>query len=126
MAVIHIVLFKFQPTVPQSHKSTFIHELETLKNLPSVLNKQLFVGGPSITDPIERSKGYEFALVSFHRDREALREYQASAEHHRVTSEYFWPYKEDVTRFDFEVGEAGREMGDLLVKGLLGGGERGE
>lgn len=48
-----------------------------------MLNQRLTVGGPSITDPIERSKGYHFALVSYHKDRKALEEYQASDEHHK-------------------------------------------
>lgn len=94
-----------------------------------MLHQRLTVGGPSITDPIEKSKGFHFALVSYHKDRQALEEYQASPEHHkyvsgrdleslltayfeldlmdyRVTSEYLWPYKEDVTRFDYEISEA--------------------
>lgn len=77
------VLFKFLPSVSAEHKNTFVTQLKTLKSLPCVLNERLLVGGPSITDPIERSKGYEFSLVSFHRDREALEEYQTSDEHHR-------------------------------------------
>jgi hypothetical protein len=41
----------------------------------------------SVTEPIEKSKGFEYALVSYHEDREALAQYQASAEHERyVTS----------------------------------------
>lgn len=66
-----------------AHKETFVAKLKALKTLPCVLNGRLFVGGPSITDPIERSKGYEISLVSFHRNRQALEEYQASGEHHR-------------------------------------------
>lgn len=58
-----------------------MEELKKLKNLPCVLNNRLIVGGPSVTDPIERSKGFEFALLSYHRDRAALDEYQASKEH---------------------------------------------
>jgi hypothetical protein len=54
-----------------------------LKSLPCVQDGRLIVGGPSITDPIEKSKGFEFALVSYHRDGEALAEYQASKEHER-------------------------------------------
>jgi hypothetical protein len=77
------VLFKFRPGVSAAHKSRFVSELKTLKTLPCVQDGQLIVGGPSITDPIERSKGFEFALLSYHRDREALEEYQASKEHHR-------------------------------------------
>lgn len=82
----------------------------------------MIVGGPSITDPIERSKGFQYSIVSFHKDRKALEEYQASKEHHRyvhssivekgladmqstirVTSTYLFPYEEDRVRFDFEV-----------------------
>ncbi len=77
------VLFKFRPEVTDEQKETFVRELKTLKNLPCVLKSRLVVGGPSITDPIERSKGFHFALVSYHRDRAALEEYQASSEHHR-------------------------------------------
>jgi hypothetical protein len=77
------VLFKFRSGVSAEHKSLFVAELKTLKTLPCVQDGQLIVGGPSITDPIERSKGFEFALLSYHRDRKALEEYQASKEHHR-------------------------------------------
>jgi hypothetical protein len=47
------------------------------------LNRLLFVGGPTITTPVEKSKGYEISLVSFHPGPEALAEYQASQEHER-------------------------------------------
>ncbi|KAM3500887.1 hypothetical protein MY10362_006026 [Beauveria mimosiformis] len=103
MTIVHIVLFKFRPEVSDDLKATFVQELKQLRDLPSVLNKRLIVGGPSVTDPIERSKGYHYALVSYHKDRAALNEYQASSEHHRVTSTYLWPFKDTVTRFDFEV-----------------------
>ncbi|KAI0521549.1 stress responsive A/B barrel domain protein [Xylaria bambusicola] len=103
MTVIHIVLFKFRADVSNAHKDEFVTELRKLKNLPCVMNSRFVVGGPSITDPIERSQGFQYALVSHHKDREALAEYQASDEHHRVTSKYLWPFKEDVIRFDFEV-----------------------
>ncbi|KAH8591750.1 stress responsive A/B barrel domain-containing protein [Bisporella sp. PMI_857] len=110
MTVVHIVLFKFRHDVSEAHKEKFIIELKKLKNLSCVQDQRLIVGGPSITDPIERSKGYHFALLSFHQNREALAEYQASKEHHSVTSEYLWPFKEDVTRFDFEVAPEDRYM----------------
>lgn len=77
------VLFKFRADVEAAHKEKFVQELKTLKNLPCVRNRQLFVGGPSITTPIEKSKGFEYSLVSFHPDREALAAYQASEEHER-------------------------------------------
>lgn len=80
--IISQVLFKFRPDVSQEHKDHFVAELKKLKNLPCVQDAQLTVGGPSITNPIERSKGFEFALVSRHKDKAALAEYQASKEHH--------------------------------------------
>ncbi|CAN9115137.1 stress responsive A/B barrel domain-containing protein [Alternaria alternata] len=119
MTVVHIVLFKFKPTVSLAHKNAFVTQLKALKKLPCVLDNRLIVGGPSITEPIERSKGYEFALLSFHQDRKALEEYQASSEHKRVTSEYLWPYKEDITRFDFEVAEDDEYMCRFVTKGLM-------
>ncbi|KAJ8119679.1 hypothetical protein O1611_g10556 [Lasiodiplodia mahajangana] len=103
MTVVHIVLFKFRADVSDSHKQEFVTELRKLKDLPCVINSRLVVGGPSITDPIERSQGFQYALLSYHKDKQALAEYQASDEHHKVTSKYLWPFKEDVIRFDFEV-----------------------
>lgn len=117
------VLFKFKPEVSQEHKAEFVRQLEALKDLPCVYRCRLTVGGPSLTVPIERSKGFELALVSQHKDLRALEEYQASDEHHRyaqgtctgelsansfcrVTSTYLWPFRADVTRFDFEVPDA--------------------
>lgn len=58
-----------------------MRELKKLKNLSCVKDNRLIIGGPSVTDPIERSKGFEFALLSFHENRAALEEYQASKEH---------------------------------------------
>ncbi|WAO88802.1 Stress-response A/B barrel domain-containing protein [Fusarium falciforme] len=110
MTVVHIVLFKFRPDVDESHRKTFVKELKTLKSLSCVKDQRLVVGGPSITDPIARSKGNQIALLSFHQDPAALAEYQASSEHHRVTSQYLWPFAEDVTRFDFEVDAEDEDM----------------
>ncbi|KAK1980168.1 stress responsive A/B barrel domain-containing protein [Colletotrichum cereale] len=118
MTVVHIVLFKFRPDVSEGHRQAFVRELKTLKSLSCVKDHRLIVGGPSVTDPIEKSKGYQFALLSFHQDREAFEEYQASAEHHRVTSTYLWPFREDVTRFDFEVAEEDEYMCQFVAKGL--------
>jgi hypothetical protein len=75
-------MFKFKATVTAEHKATFVRELKKLRNLPCVKDNKLLVGGPSVTDPIERSKGFEYALVSFHENLAALEEYQASKEHH--------------------------------------------
>ncbi|GAW11634.1 hypothetical protein ANO14919_009810 [Xylariales sp. No.14919] len=119
MTVVHIVLFKFRADVSDSHKEEFVTELRKLKHLPCVMSSRLVVGGPSITDPIERSQGFQYALLSYHKDGQALAEYQASDEHHRVTSKYLWPFKEDVIRFDFEVdGDADSEI--LPTQSMMG------
>ncbi|CEO59190.1 hypothetical protein PMG11_03873 [Penicillium brasilianum] len=115
MTIVHIVLFKFQPETPAIIRERFITELKALKNLPCVKSQRLVVGGPSITDPASKSKGFQYALVSYHEDRVALDAYQASSEHERVTHAYFIPYREDLVRFDFEV-----EEGDEHLLGFAG------
>ncbi|PYH67981.1 uncharacterized protein BO88DRAFT_444716 [Aspergillus vadensis CBS 113365] len=110
MTLVHIVLFRFRPEVTEEHKQRFVTELKKLKNLPCVKFGRLLVGGPSVTDPIDRSKGFQIALVSYHENLAALAEYQASKEHHDVTSKYMFPYKEDLVRFDFEVDEEDEYM----------------
>ncbi len=92
---------------------------------------RLLIGGPSVTDSIERSKAFQTSLVSFHENLEALSEYQASPEHHKyvhvicvrkdkpdsnicsVTSTYIFPYKEDLMRLDFEVDDEDEYMCDF-------------
>ncbi|KAJ5765017.1 hypothetical protein N7520_004576, partial [Penicillium odoratum] len=110
-----IVLFKFRIEVAKEIRDKFLSEIKTLKLLSCVKNQRLIVGGPSITKPAEKSKGFQYALVSYHEDRAALDEYQASSEHKRVTTAYFIPYKEDFVRFDFEVDEV-----DEVDEPLLG------
>ncbi|KAF5518464.1 hypothetical protein CGCA056_v009420 [Colletotrichum aenigma] len=123
MTLIHMVLFKFRPEITKEHKETFVRELKKLENLSCVKDNRLIVGGPSVTDPIERSKGFEFALLSYHENRAALDEYQASKEHHWVTQTYMFPFKENLCRFDFEVDEADEYMCDFtkLASKLTGG-----
>jgi hypothetical protein len=75
-------MFKFRPEITQEHKDTFMQELKNLKNLDCVKGHRLVVGGPSLTDPIERSKGFEIALLSLHENMGELEKYQASKEHH--------------------------------------------
>lgn len=82
-------MFKFRPDVSEEHKSTFVRELKKLKSLSCIKDSRLIVGGQSITDPIERSKGFQYALLSYHHDRKALEEYQASKEHQWYVSFFF-------------------------------------
>ncbi|KAL4959368.1 Dabb family protein [Aspergillus stella-maris] len=110
MTIVHMVMFKFRPEVTAEHKETFVRELKKLKELDYVKGQRLVVGGPSVTDPIERSKGFEFALLSFHNTLADLEKYQASKEHHWVTNTYMFPFKEDLVRFDFEVAPEDEHM----------------
>jgi hypothetical protein len=80
---IGVVLFKFRTDVSDEIKAKFVLELKKLKSLPCVQDQNLIVGGPSITDPISRSHGYHFCLLTYHQDRRALEVYQASPEHHQ-------------------------------------------
>ncbi|KAM0706428.1 hypothetical protein Q7P35_005754 [Cladosporium inversicolor] len=119
MTIVHIVLFKFRSEVSQAHKDLFVSSLKKLKDLSCVKDNRLLVGGPSVTDPIERSKGFQYALLSYHHDREALAAYQASQEHHEVTSKLFIPYREDLVRFDFEVAPEDEHMCEFLAKAAI-------
>ncbi|KAL2408037.1 hypothetical protein ABEF95_014371 [Exophiala dermatitidis] len=105
MVVVHIVLFKFREDTPKEITTKFLEELRNLKHLPCVVDQKLVVGGPSITTPVARSKGFHFCLLSYHKDRQALDEYQASPEHHDVTTNYMWPFNDDLMRFDFETDD---------------------
>ncbi|KAL4812132.1 hypothetical protein BDW67DRAFT_178983 [Aspergillus spinulosporus] len=92
-------MFKFLPEVTEEHKKTFVRELKKLKELSCVKGHRLV-----------RSKGFEFGLLSFHESLEDLEKYQASKEHHWVTSTYMFPSKEDLIRFDFEVSTEDEHM----------------
>jgi hypothetical protein len=46
---------------------------------------------------------------------------QATNSIHRVTTEYLWPYKEDVMRFDFEVDQEDEYMCHWIAKAHLSG-----
>lgn len=81
-----VVLFKFRADVAKEVRDQFLSEIKTLKSLPCVKEQRLVVGGPSITEPVEKSKGFQYALVSYHEDRAALAAYQASSEHERYGS----------------------------------------
>jgi len=78
-----IVLFKFRADTSVVIREEFLTQIKTLKSLSCVKSQRLVVGGPSITEPAEKSKGFQYALVSYHEDRAALATYQASSEHER-------------------------------------------
>ncbi|OAP56116.1 hypothetical protein AYL99_09295 [Fonsecaea erecta] len=116
--VVHVVMFRFRPEITQEHKDMFQRELKKLKNLSCVKDNRLLVGGPSVTDPIARSQGFHYCLVSYHHNLKALEEYQASKEHHDVTSRLMWPFIDDVCRFDFEVSPEDEYMVGTSLRGI--------
>ena len=83
---LRIVLFKFRADTSAAIRDEFLTQIKTLKSLSCVKSQRLIVGGPSITEPSEKSKGFQYALVSYHEDRAALAAYQASSEHERYIS----------------------------------------
>ncbi|KAI0455764.1 stress responsive A/B barrel domain protein [Xylaria acuta] len=123
MTLVHIVLFRFKPEVTKEQGEAFLREVKSLKNLPCVKDGRLIVGGPSLTDPIELSKGYKFACLSYHENLAALEEYQTSKEQSRDKLPYKDPLDyEELCRFDFEVAPEDEYMcgfGPLVGK-LLG------
>ncbi|EMD87305.1 hypothetical protein COCHEDRAFT_1114092, partial [Bipolaris maydis C5] len=87
--------------------------LKALNNVGCVLENQLLLSGQPITDPIERGKAYDFTLLSIHDNRKALKEYQASPEHHRYSSK---PYREDTIRLDFKINYGDRNTYCFIAK----------
>ncbi|KAH9893017.1 stress responsive A/B barrel domain protein [Xylariomycetidae sp. FL2044] len=100
MTICHTVLFKFREGVSEAVKQTFATELRKLKSLPSIQNQRLWVA--SVITPVDRSKGFQYKLVSFHKDQSALDEYIKSDAHLNFNKEHFMPYKGGVIVADFE------------------------
>ncbi|KAJ5815690.1 hypothetical protein N7474_007467 [Penicillium riverlandense] len=112
-------MFKFRPEVTEEQKKAIIQELKTLKTLDCVKGHRLVVGGPSINTPVEKTKGFEITLLSFHENLKKLEEYRDSEEHQRVTKMYVFPYTEDLLRFDFEVSSNDEYMWEAFHQSEL-------
>ncbi|KAI1173365.1 hypothetical protein F4777DRAFT_454910 [Nemania sp. FL0916] len=121
MTLIHIVLFKFKPEVTEEQGEAFLREVKSLKSLSCIKDGRLFVGGPSLTDPIELSNGYKYAVVSYHKDLAALEDYQISKEQHRDSLPYSFPLDDELCRFDFEVAPEDEHMCNFEPLQFLGG-----
>ena len=50
-----------------------------------------------------------------------MRGWQEKLINNSVTSQYLWPYKEDVTRFDFEVAEEDEHICEAMVRVTING-----
>ncbi|CAG8984165.1 hypothetical protein HYALB_00008167 [Hymenoscyphus albidus] len=89
MTLIHIVLGKCKPDITQEQKNEVVREIKSLKVQPSVKDGRL-MGGPSLSTPEERNKGYEFAFVSYHENLVALEDYQSTKEYHRYEYVHYY------------------------------------
>jgi hypothetical protein len=76
-------MLRFKPGVTQEHRDTFVREFKMCKNLPGVRGGRAIMSGPSLTDPVALSKGFEYAFVSYHDNLAALKEYQSCEDHNR-------------------------------------------
>jgi hypothetical protein len=84
------VCFKFRPDIPSSQIDEFKHSVRKLHRLPCVLDSRLVCHGPPLHPP--SAQGYHLCLLSFHPGLPGLEAYQASKEHHDVTSRLMFPY----------------------------------
>ncbi len=108
--LVHVVMFRFKTEVDQETRATVIAAAKEMKHLDSVMGHKLLVGSPSVTNPLTMSQGYDFALVSYHNDLEALTAYQKSPRHQHLVSSYLKPNLDDLVRFDFEVDKEDEHM----------------
>ena len=71
-------MLKFKEEVTQEKKDEVVREHKALKNSPFVKGGRAILGGPSVTDDIKFSKGFDIAFVSYHEDLEGLRQYRST------------------------------------------------
>ncbi|KAI0857777.1 stress responsive A/B barrel domain protein [Xylaria cubensis] len=123
MTLVHIVLFKFKPEVTKEQGEAFVREVKSLKKLSCVKDGRLFVGGPSLTDPIEYSRGHQYVCLSYHENLAALDQFQVDKETSRDNLPFADPLDyETLCRFDFDVAPEDEYMcgfGPLVGK-ILG------
>jgi hypothetical protein len=86
------VCFKFRPEVSLGHINQFKEQIRALGQLACVKEGQLICSGPPSN--LENHQGYHLCLISYHVGLDDLAAYQASQEHHDVTSRLMFPYKE--------------------------------
>ncbi|KAI0975856.1 stress responsive A/B barrel domain protein [Xylaria arbuscula] len=116
MTIIHIVIGKLKSWVTQEQSDHFILGLKSLKTLPCVKDGRVLVGGPSLTEPIEQSRGLQHAFVSYHENMDALNDYQVAKVQFFKNLPYDDPLDyETVIRFDFEVAKEDEHLCEFGV-----------
>ncbi|KAH8090974.1 hypothetical protein HD553DRAFT_21996 [Filobasidium floriforme] len=134
--LIHVVLFKFKPD-HTAKISQFQTEIQNLSHLSCVTSERLVCQGP-VRVPVPPSsaptasassepetddalrQGYHLCLISHHPGLPGLAAYQSSAEHHDVTTRLMFPFKEELTRFDFLVDPSRLSTKTMIPAAPLG------
>ncbi|TWU75749.1 hypothetical protein ED733_001705 [Metarhizium rileyi] len=126
MVLVHTVLFKFKPDGSSEHKEIrpgaqrspgSAERSEPTACCGRPFSDRSYRAQPGLPSGVGElspgsrgPSGVRFVQTSERgNEQKELPRYQASEEHNRITSTYLWPFKEEVTRFDFET-DAGDEQ----------------
>ena len=93
----HVVLFKFKPDTPDATIAEISTELTQLKShIPEI---KYLTFGENFSN---RSKGFNYGLVSRFDNRNDLDTYQKHTEHVRVVNNNIKPVLDDIVAVDYE------------------------
>ncbi|KAG0090828.1 hypothetical protein BGZ93_009898 [Podila epicladia] len=98
MAVAHIVLIKFKPSVSEEQSHEVLKGVADLKNqLPGIVESVHL--GVNFSD---RSKGFTHGFTMIFKNKDDLEFYDKSPEHVKLVTELVHPYVDDFLAFDYE------------------------
>ena len=89
--IIHIVLLKFREDVEDAKVQEFISGIKQLEELDSVLSANAGKQEDMYEGYVSRNQGYTHALVTHHKDGEALKSYAQDPKHIAVKDNYIAP-----------------------------------
>ncbi|KAG0214129.1 hypothetical protein BGX28_002645 [Mortierella sp. GBA30] len=99
MAVAHIILLKFKPSVSETQGHDILKSVAALKDqLPGVI-ESVHLG----VNFSARSKGFTHGFTMVFKDRAALETYDKSPEHVKAVTEVIRPNIEDIIAFDYDI-----------------------
>ncbi len=103
--LIHIVLFKLQPSLKEADRHRFVQGLESLREIPDA--EQVWIGPPAAT-PLRPVvfQDYDIGLTVLLRDLAAHDRYQEHPCHQQFVAT-FKPCWERITVIDIHAGQAG-------------------
>ncbi|KAF9321544.1 hypothetical protein BG000_009379 [Podila horticola] len=98
MAVTHIVLVKFKPSVSEEQSHEILKGVAELKNqLPGIV-ESVHLG----INFSARSKGFTHGFTMIFKNKDDLEFYDKSPEHVKVVTELVRPNIDDILAFDYE------------------------